>query len=83
MALTPTFAPPYIGATVVLVDPDMGDFYPGIVTRVLNEEKGRVNVTAFPPGVTPYAVRQAYEFSADEKVKGSWHWGEVAKRSKA
>jgi hypothetical protein len=82
MADLPTFAPPYVGALVLIVDPDMGDSYPGLVTRVLNADKGRVNLTAFPPGVTPYPVRLVMEFNADVTVKGTWHWGETPKRSK-
>lgn len=70
---------PYVGALVLLVDPDGNqDIYPAIVTRVLVSEKGRVNLTAFPPGVTPYPVRTPIEFSA-AKEKGTWHWGKKEK----
>lgn len=70
-------ADPYLGAVVNFVDPDMGDILPGMVTMVLSN--GKVHITAFPPGVTPYPVRPVVERSvpptnAGPFAKGTWHW---------
>lgn len=70
--------PPHIGAIVLFVDPDMGDIYPAIVTRVLSEEARRVVLTVFQPGNTPFPARVPAELNAVIKppVKGTWHWPE-------
>ncbi len=73
MVKSPDTTPPYLGAIVTYVDPHMGDKYPGIVTRVLNDE-GLVNLTVFMPGNTPHPAPQASPRDPEGKVRGSWHW---------
>lgn len=80
MADTPTFAAPYLGAMVNLVDLEMGDQVAAVVVKVLNADKGRVNLTAFLPGVTPFPVRVACEYNPDQKTKGTWSWPEIPRR---
>ncbi len=67
---------PYVGAIVLYVDPGMGDSYPAIVTAVLGSE-GNVNLTAFQPGTTPYAIRSVVGFHETGQPRphwGTWHW---------
>lgn len=60
-----------LGDTVLYVDPYMGDIYPAIVTKLLAER--RVQLTAFQPGTTPFALRGSPDYSADKTVRGTYH----------